>query len=182
MKKMLLIVFASLFAIGCNNSTESKETKETADATTEEKIDYAYLPSGHGPDNWDRGDMKNVALVLKSLKAYETGDVEGALAPFADSVWWSFDYFDQKISKDSLRAMFTEAWKNMASVKVVMSDYESVISKDKKEEWVTLWYKQINTDKNGKVDSMSVVDDVKIENGKITVLDEKNRKFPAPKK
>ncbi len=182
MKKMLFIVFASLFAIGCNNSTERKETKETSDATTEEKIDYAYLPSGHGPDNWDRGDMKNVALVLKSLKAYETGDVEGALAAFADSVFWSFDYFDQKISKDSLRAMFTEGWKNMASVKVVMSDYESVISKDKKEEWVTLWYKQINTNKNGKVDSMSVVDDVKIENGKITVLDEKSRKFPAAKK
>lgn len=182
MKKMLFIVFASLFAIGCNNSTESKETKETADATTEEKIDYAYLPSGHGPDNWDRGDMKNVALVLKSLKAYETGDVEGTLAAFADSVWWSFDYFDQKISKDSMRTMFTDLWKNMASVKVVMSDYESVISKDKKEEWVTLWYKQITTDKKGQVDSISVVDDVKIENGKITVLDEKSRKFPAAKK
>lgn len=63
-----------------------------------------------------------------------------------------------------------------------MNDYESVISKDKKDEWVTLWYKQITTDKKGKVDSISVVDDIKIENGKITVLDEKSRKFPVPKK
>ena len=78
--------------------------------------------------------------------------------------------------------MFTEGWKNTASVKIVMGDYESVISKDKKDEWVTLWYKQIVTDKKGKVDSMSVVNDAKIENGKITVLDEKTRKFPVPKK
>jgi hypothetical protein len=182
MKKMFIIVCASFFA-ACNNTgtTENKETG-TEPAPSTEKIDYAYLPSDHGPDNWDRGDQKNIALVLKSLKAFETGNVEEALAAFADSVWWSADYFDQKVSKDSLRAMFTEGWKNMASVKIVMSDYEAVISKDKKDEWVTLWYKQIVTDKKGNVDSMSVVDDAKIENGKITVLDEKSRKYPKPKK
>ena len=182
MKKMFIIVCASFFA-ACNNSTDSKETKEAAtEPASTEKIDYAYMPDNHGPDNWDRGDKKNIAIVLKSLKGYETGNLEQALAGFADSVWWSSDYFDQKLSKDSLKAMFTEGWKNTASVKIVMNDYESVISKDKKDEWVTLWYKQIMTDKKGKVDSMSVVNDAKIENGKITVLDEKTRKFPMPKK
>lgn len=177
------MIVCIVLLIACNNSTGSKETKEAAtEPASAEKIDYAYMPSGHAPDNWDMGDQKNIALVLKSLKGFETGNIDEALAAFADSVWWSSDYFDQKISKDSLRAMFTEGWKNMTSVKIVMNDYESVISKDKKDEWVTLWYKQIVTDKKGKVDSISVVDDAKIENGKITVLDEKSRKFPVPKK
>lgn len=179
---MFIIVCASLFA-ACNNSTDSKETKEAAtEPASTEKIDYAYMPTSHGPDNWDRGDQKNIAIVLKSLKAFESGNAEEAAAGFADSVWWSFDYFDQKVSRDSLVAMFKDFWKNTASMKIVMGDYESVISKDKKEEWVTLWYKQIVTDKKGKTDSVSLVNDLKIENGKIAVLDEKGRKFPVPKK
>ena len=181
MKKMLIIACATLFAIGCNNKAETTESKAAPDATAE-KIDYAYLPANHPPDNWDRGDQKNVAFVLKSLKAFESGNVDEALAAFADTVHWSADYFDQKVSKDSLRAMFNDFWKNMASLKIVMSDYEAVTSKDKKEEWVTLWYKQIMTDKAGKVDSAAMVNDLKIENGKITELDEKSRKYPAAKK
>ena len=63
-----------------------------------------------------------------------------------------------------------------------MQDWISVISKDKKSEWVTLWYKEILTDKNGKSDSVNVVDDAKIENGKIVILDEKVQHFPPAKK
>ena len=64
---MFIIVCASFFA-ACNNSTDSKEAKEAGTETaSSEKIDYAYLPSDHGPDNWDRGDQKNIAIVLKSL-------------------------------------------------------------------------------------------------------------------
>jgi hypothetical protein len=64
-----------------------------------------------------------------------------------------------------------------------MDDWESVISSDKKSEWVTLWYKQTVTDKKGHIDSMSVVDDAKIVNGKIVVLDEKIQHLgPALKK
>ncbi len=180
MKKFIIIACASIFAIGCSNQPAPKETTEAAPATTE-KIDYAYLPENHPPDYWDRGDQKNVALVLKSLKAFENKNVEEAVAPFADSLQWSVDGYDAKISKDSLRSMLKNAWNDMSSMKIVMNDYEAVISKDKKVEFVTLWYKQIVTDKKGKTDSMVYVDDLKMENGKITLLDEKQRKFPAKK-
>ena len=180
MKKLFIVVSTTLF-VACNN-TSSNESKETSATTPEEKVDYAYLPSDHDPDNWDRGSQKNIELVLKSLKAFENGDVEGSLSAFADSVWWSFDNFDEKLSKDSLRSMLTGHRSSIASLKITMSDYESVISKDKKEEWVTLWYKQVTTDKKGMTDSAAVVDDLKIENGKITVLDEKTRRLPAKKK
>jgi hypothetical protein len=69
----------------------------------------------------------------------------------------------------------------MANVTVYMQDWESVISKDKQDEWVTLWYKQVWTDKKGKMDSMEVVNDAKIVNGKIVVLDEAIRHYPAKK-
>ena len=180
--KKCMIAFAILLVMACNNPEASKETAVAATETAvAEKIDYAYLPADHLADYWDRGDQKNVAIVLKSLKAFENGNVEEALAGFGDSIRYSFDGFDAKISKDSLRAMFKEGWKNMSALKVVMGDFEAVVSKDKKEEYVTLWYKQIMTDKAGKKDSVSCVNDLKMENGKIVQLDEKTRKFPKKK-
>ena len=62
-----------------------------------------------------------------------------------------------------------------------MHDFESVISKDKKEEYVTLWYTEINTDKKGKMDSVAIINDLKISNGKIVSLDEAIRHFPIKK-
>jgi hypothetical protein len=89
----------------------------------------------------------------------------------------AWDGFDAKVSKDSLRQLF----KHDYAVEIKMDDYEAVTSKDKKDNWVSLWYTQVTTDKNGKVDSVFTMDDVKIENGKISRLDEKTRKFPKAK-
>jgi hypothetical protein len=186
MKKIFWMASTILFIVSCNSNPEptGKTGKDSTTTTmvSTDKIDYAYLPANHAPDNWDRGDQHNVAIVLKSLKAFENGNVDGALDAFADSVHWSADGIDGKISKDDLKKEFTDSWAKMASLKIVMDDYESVVSKDKKSNWVSLWYKQISTDKTGKVDSVYCMDDAKIDNGKITVLDEKARKFPASKK
>ncbi|HEY1017354.1 MAG TPA: hypothetical protein VGE25_00045, partial [Sediminibacterium sp.] len=64
---------------------------------------------------------------------------------------------------------------------IKMEDFESVISKDKKDEYVTLWYKQIMTDNMGKTDSLAMINDFKIVNGKIVALSEAMRHYPAKK-
>jgi hypothetical protein len=56
-----------------------------------------------------------------------------------------------------------------------------VISKDKKDEFVTIWYVQKSTDKKGKVDSLALINDMKIANGKIIELDEYTRHFKVKK-
>ena len=88
----------------------------------------------------------------------------------------------EMISNDSLKRMFTKSRGELSALKINMGDWESVISKDKKVEYVTLWYKEIQTDKKGKTDSLSIVDDLKIANGKIVELDQKIQHFPAVKK
>ena len=62
-----------------------------------------------------------------------------------------------------------------------MDDWESVISKDKKIEYVSLWYKQIWTDEKGRVDSLECMDDLRMKNGKIVALNEKIRHYPTKK-
>jgi hypothetical protein len=181
MKRVFFCLGIAALMAGCNNSTDSTAAPTTDETTSAESIDYAYLPANHPPDNWDRGDMHNAALVLKSLKAWQNGSVDECLSYFADSVEWVADGMDEKLSKDQMRNMMNDQWGKIASVRIDMNDYESVISKDKKDQWVGLWYKQVTNFKDGTADSVYHMDDLKIDNGKIVILDEKTRKYPAPK-
>ena len=179
MKRILFTASIALMVISCNTKSESKTGDEnTASASSSDKIEYAYLPMNHQPDNWVRGDQKNVALVLNSLKAWADGNIDECLKYFADSVNIAWDGVDRKVSKDTLKTWFNH---DNATVQIKMDDYETVTSKDKKDNWVSLWYTQIMTDKKGNTDSVYNMDDLKIDNGKIVVLDQKTRKFPKAK-
>ena len=182
MKKFLIPAFAAIL-LSCNNETKdakaSEETKK--ESATTENLTYAYPLKDHPSDNWDRGDQKNLVLVLNSLKAWENNKLDEAFKDFADSVALSFDEFEAKLSKDSTRKMFQQQRDNMKAYSIEMKDYETVISKDKKSEWVSLWYKEKSTDSKGKTDSIFHMDDVKIVNGKIASIDQKSRKYMKKK-
>ena len=179
MKRLLLFACISIFVTSCNNSGEKTESK-AADSTSTAKYDYPYTLTEAYRD-WQPGDQQHAVTAMKALKAFETGDMAGCVTNFADSVEVRFDYFQAKMSNDSLKKFFTTQRANYTSMTINMGDWESVISKDKKTEYVTMWYKQIWTDKNGKTDSLAVIDDCKIVNGKIAELDEKTQHYPAKK-
>lgn len=185
MKKLLFISCVALF-VACNNA-DTNEAKPAdspvapVTAAAAPKLDYPYtLPEPYS--NWQPGDQQHAVNVMKALQAFEKGDVAACVAYFADSVAMRFDYLDTKLSKDSLQKFFVAQRGGFASMEITMNDWESVISEDKKTEYVTLWYKEKWMDKKGKADSMRVVDDCKIVNGKIAELDEKTQHFPAAKK
>lgn len=171
------MVFAAIL-FSCNSETKDANTKEETKTEPAEQLTYAYTLKDRPADNWDRGDQKNVVMVLNSLKAWENNNLDEALKDFADSIQFTMDGFDAKLSKDSTKRMLQAMRANLKSFSIEMEDYETVISKDKKNEWVSLWYKEKWTDNKGVTDSIFYMDDVKISNGKITAIDEKGRKFP----
>ncbi|MEO6905894.1 MAG: hypothetical protein ABI148_06005, partial [Ginsengibacter sp.] len=61
--------------------------------------------------------------------------------------------------------------------KIKMQDWESVISNDKKDEYVTLWYRQYSENMKGVKDSTDIINDLKMKDGKIIGLDEYTRKL-----
>jgi hypothetical protein len=73
--------------------------------------------------------------------------------------------------------MANEMAKTMKNLKLKVTDWESVVGKTKKEEWVTVWYIQSWTDAKGKADSIQLVNDMQIKAGKIVQLDEYGRRF-----
>lgn len=177
MKKVLTLCLLICIGIGCNNPAEKPTAKSDSSSTV--KPVYAYTIEK--PDNWEIGGTANTVSALAALKAMENNKLAECMSYFADTVHWRADYIDAKFSKDSLHALFSSFWSPIATVKIVMHDFESVVSKDKKDEYVTLWYKQIITDKKGQIDSAGAVNDFQFANGKIVALEETTRHFPKKK-
>lgn len=185
MKRIFFFACMAMAAAGCNNNTEDKDAKAadgaaTTVAASTEKLDYPYTLS-EPYKNWQPGSQQHVVTVMKGLKAFETGDINAAMSSFADTVEVVFDGYYAKLSNDSLKKDFIKQRAGYTSMTIKMQDWESVISADKKHEWVTMWYKQIWTDTKGKTDSLAIVDDAKIVNGKVVILDEKIQHYPAKK-
>ena len=177
MRKIVTLCLITYLLVSCDPAADKTGAKATTADTT--KPVYAYTIKQ--PDNWEVGSPKNTAIALNALKAFENKKIDECLSYFADSVDWKSDYVEEKFSKDSLKSFLNGAWNMMASTKIDMHDFESVISKDKKDEYVTMWYVQTTTDKKGKVDSVAVINDLKISNGKIVTLDEAIRHFKPNK-
>ncbi|MBI2731688.1 MAG: hypothetical protein HYX40_13235 [Sphingobacteriales bacterium] len=177
--KQLILLFVIVLAISCNNAgTDSKEpAKDTAASagTTAAAPNYPYTIKH--PDNWEIGSTANTMTALSALKAWEEGKMDASIGYFADSVQALFDGLDKKMSKDSLKAMFTNVWNSYKGVNIKMEDWESVISKDKSEEWVTLWYTQYVESKKGEKDSSAIINDIQLKDGKIIRLAEYTRKM-----
>ena len=179
MKKMKLFLLAAILFASCNNAgTETKDSMKDSTAPAPPApvvMNYPYTVDH--PDNWEVGSTANTMIALSALKGYESGDIPEAMKYFADSIHLQFDGLDKTLPADSVQAMFTKFRGAMKSMDVKMSDWESVISKDKTQEWVTMWYRQHWEDMKGKKDSTDIIDDVRIKDGKIVRLDEYTRKL-----
>lgn len=175
MKQTAIVAFAVLSLFSCKEDASTKTGNDSIPA----KLEYAYTIQN--PDNWERGDLKHVQTVMAALKAYETGDIAASVKNFGDSVELKFDGYEAKLSNDSLKAFFAQGRSSSASITIKMDDWESVISKDGKTEYVSLWYKEIRTDMKGKTDSVETMDDVRIEKGKIVSLNQKIRQYAVKK-
>jgi len=179
MKKMIWVGFAAM-AVSCNNGDTAstgthKETSGSTGATPAAAMNYPYTIEH--PDYWAIGSTANTMTALTALKAWELGKMDESVKYFSDSVKLNFDGLKETMSRDSLKRFFTGIWKDFKTVDIKMSDWESVVSSDKKEEWVTIWYTQHWETPKGLKDSLDIVNDFQMKDGKIIRLDEYTRKL-----
>ena len=179
MKKIFILLLPAslLFACNANDSTvkgTSDSTGTTKPTTTEtEKVSLPFTMT-RTPD-WEMNTLPNVATAMNTLKAFVDNDMTGIQQYLADSVEFYTDNIAFKGTKDSLVKFFTPYRNSMDSIGIRMHDYESVKSKSRGEEWVGMWYTETHYQKGGKVDSAMVMDDIKIVNGKVAIIDSKAR-------
>jgi len=178
MKQILVLTFLSVVLFGCNSPAKTDEVKSDSTAKTEPLV-YPY--AAKYSLNWQPGDEKNAVIALNSFKKFSDGDVKGCFSYFADSVEFIADKYYFKGKKDSLMVSMNAMRADLASMSVEPDTWITTYYPDKKDTWVTIWSTERYTDKKGKVDSMYLVDDVQVKDGKITVIDEKQRAYPEPK-
>jgi uncharacterized lipoprotein YehR (DUF1307 family) len=182
MKQFIVITCLAVALASCNNGETKKSGTDSTGTTTTTasevtlpyKLDKPYK-------NWQIGSTENVAVVMNALKAFIDKDFTTLATLTGDSLEVTLDYFHQKMSRDSAAKFFAGGRAMYKDLSVSMNDYESVISADKKDEWVTIWYKENWIDNKGVADSVSVINDVKIKDGKMIILNETTNHFPKKK-
>jgi len=166
MKKISIAIVGTLLFAACQPKETSSTTNEVADTTK-----YAYtLKKDH---HWEMNpDHKNLQTALNALKAFATLDTAALKPLIGDSVELTVDYYQFKGTGNQFIKEAKTHMDKFNSIEINMTDWESVISKDKSEEWVSLWYEQVSKMKDGKIDSVSYFNDFKLQNGKIVAWSE----------
>lgn len=183
MKKIFLPALL-LGLLSCNESGTGNElgaVKPVDDSvtTTSADLDYAYTRTNKS--NYVMGDPAQIQMVLNSLKAFETNNIDALVSNFGDTVELNFDNYHAVVSRDSAKAILANNRSNYESYSINMHDWETVKSTNTDDEWVSLWYTEVYKEKGGKLDSLSIMDDVKIKDGKIVEISGYVRRFPAKK-
>ncbi|MFC3563553.1 hypothetical protein [Pedobacter jamesrossensis] len=166
MKKLFLLLASALFLASC----QTKETKK-ADSVSTDTTKYPYAIEKM--QSWQMNtDSKNALTAMNLIKTFENLDTASMGKILSDSVLFDLDGYQFKGTKSEFLKEIQREFAKMSSFKIKMLDFESVINTDKSEEWVSLWYKQISTTKDGKSDTIGLYNDIKLKDGKVVRLSE----------
>ena len=166
MKKISSLLLMALFFAACQNKDVKTTEADSADTT---KYPYTFKKQ----QGWEMNkDSKNGVIALSTIKSFENMDTTAMGKLLADSVWFNLDGYKFKGTKAQFLNQIQGEFAKMSSFKIEMEDMASVINKDKTEEWVSLWYKQVTATKDGKIDTIQLYNDFKIKDGKVQGLSE----------
>lgn len=158
MKQLLIAAFIICAFVACNTATNSSNTKDTTTVAATDttamstNVSYAY-PVEYSSD-FTIGDPKYAQMVLELWKDYDNNTFNNHKDYFADSVNMDFSGMSISGTRDSIIAMATA---DRGKLKNSTSSVEVVTAlkpKGKDETWVCVWGKEVDTHKDGKMDSV----------------------------
>lgn len=182
MKKFMLFLSIVLVFIACNSETKPAEatgdtTAKSTEPTAAPAVALPYTPE-YVTLTDDVSD-NDLLTTLNSYKYWENGDIAAVRSTFADSVefqgWQGMHY---KGLADGLMKIWKLSRDSMSSVKINMIAWRKQHSVEKNEDWVSVWYNEIDTYKTGRVDSASFQDDNLLVNGKIRIYSQHKQVLP----
>jgi hypothetical protein len=135
--------------------------------TTESNIKLPYTAT-YTTDFTNNVSDSDLLVVLNSYKAWETGDLKALRATMGDSIYVdAADGFRFAGLTDSLMKDWEIMRDSLSSVKIMMDVWLKNHAVKDGQDYINVWYKEIDTYKTGKVDSANYEDDNGIKNGKI---------------
>jgi hypothetical protein len=175
MKRILFFAIIIIIYIACNSgpapATDAAmdTSKAAAPAAAPAAVTMPYTPIY--VTLTDAVSDADLLTVLNSYKYWENGDMAAVKSTLSDSIFyhpWAAWEFNG--TADSLLKMWTKSRDSLSSVKITMTAWRKQHSVEKNEDWVSVWYDEVDKYKIGKVDSASYQDDNLVVNGKVRVL------------
>jgi len=165
MKKIIFMSLClSVVIAACNSKGDSKTEPVVAN---ESKINLPYEAS-YTTDFTNNVSDSDLLVVLNSYKAWENGDMNALRATMGDSMYVNgASGFKFAGLTDSLMKEWQLSRDSMSSVKITMDVWIKNHAVKDNADYINVWYKEIDTYKNGKVDSANYEDDNGLRNGKI---------------
>jgi ketosteroid isomerase-like protein len=161
----------------CTGTTTASKQSNDSTASTSGNSSISFPYTANFSSKISIGKDSNSLVALNSYKAWEAGDMTALGNTLADSVEINFpDGSKFEGTRDSAVAMAKKFRDSLSSVKIDMDVWTPVHADDKNEDAVLAWYKETDTYKNGKVDSVYFHDINGIKNGKITFIESYARK------
>lgn len=181
MKKLITLVCLSILA-GCNSNKDSK-VESMSPTSSNDSANITYPVTATYSPSWEMGDPKHAIMILHLYNAWDAGNLDVFAPTFADSIelfWASGDIM--KGTRDSILAT-VKAYRNQYSaIKNTVHGFLSMRHKDTKEEWVLVWTKEVSTSKTGKIDSIELQENWRINKaGQTDLAYQYDRNIKPPK-
>ena len=159
------IALAGVILTACNTADKPAETKEEPVAST---VELPYTADFSSNVNQDVSDQ-DLLTVLNSYKSWENGDIAALRATLADSVSFNaWDGFKYEGPSDGLMERWSASRDSLSSVTIKMHAWTKNHFVDRDTDVIVVWYTEIDTSKDGKIDSATWSDINLVKDGKIS--------------
>jgi hypothetical protein len=176
MRKVLAFFLIPLCFAACTGNSPEATASTTKDSVTAARDSLPY--KAEYSSNFTPGKSSDVATVLNNYKAWENNDMKALRATFGDSVKMYFSNgFEFNGSIDSLMKEATKYRDSLSKVVLTFYAWTPNHSVDKNEDWVNVWYKEVDTYKTGKIDSVEYEDDNLLKDSKIILTSSHSKKI-----
>jgi hypothetical protein len=169
MKKFCLFIAAAAIFTACNN--ESTVDAPPADSSVVKSAVALPYPIDYS-SSFEMGNAEYTAPILQgSWKDWETNNLDNMKNWVADTVFVL--HSDGSVVKglDSLMAIWKRHRANYTTVIDTIDAVFPVYSTDRKENWVLVWAREINTKTDGKKDTVALMETWRInKDGKADLL------------
>ncbi len=170
MKQLLFVAVMTLLMVACNQpattSTGNKDPAMTGSSVEDLSIPYTPLYS----TNFEIGNFKYAQIVLNIYKDYDNNIFNNSNL-YADTVSLNVSSGSTIKGRDMVINSLKDYRNSITSVKDSIVTFVVLKPKDKDETWVSIWSSEINTFKDGKIDTSKINENWKFnKDGKVAFI------------
>jgi hypothetical protein len=170
------------FLVACNSGTNKSKMEavtasdsdsakqESMTSAKQEIMTYPFKP-GYSSD-FEIGDAKNAQTLLELYQNWDNNTLDNSKSSFAENDTMFFaDGSMFAGSRDSLFVVAKKMRGQMGSLVDSVHAWTPLRSKDRKEDWVVIWTREISTDSKGKKTARELQETWRFDkNGKVNLM------------